>query len=82
MAQRIDGVSDAEAGLVTRGVYRGAAGRTGGKVPEPLRIMAKSRSVMWAAGCYELASARGKSVPEALKTLASIKVASMIGCVF
>ena len=82
MTQRIDGVSDAKAGLLTRGVYRGAKGRTGGKVPDPLRIMAHSQSVMWAAGFYELASARGKTVPEALKTLAGIKVASMIGCVF
>ncbi len=82
MTQRIDGVSDAQAGLITRGVYKGAAARTGGKVPDPLRIMAHSKSVMWAAGFYELASARGKSVPGGLKCLVDTKVASMIGCVF
>jgi hypothetical protein len=82
MAQRIDGVSDPQARLLTRGVYRAAKGRTGGKVPEPLRIMAHSPSVMWAAGLYEVASARGVAVPKALKTLAGIKIASMIGCVF
>jgi hypothetical protein len=79
---RIDGVSDAEAGLLTRAVYRGAKARASGRVPDPLRIMAKSPSVMWAAGFYELASARGASVPDRLKVLAGIKAASMIGCVF
>jgi hypothetical protein len=79
---RVDGVSDAEASLLTRAVYRGAKARVSGRVPDPLRIMAKSPSVMWAAGLYELASARGSAVPERLKGLAGIKAASMIGCVF
>jgi hypothetical protein len=79
---RIQGVSDADAGLVTKGVYRGAKARAKGLVPEPLRIMAHSKPVMWAAGLFELSIARGSSVSEELKSLAGIKVASMIGCVF
>ena len=51
---RIEGVSDAEAGLVTRGVYLGAK-RMAGRVPDPLRIMAHSKPVMWASGMFELA---------------------------
>jgi len=78
---RIEGVSDREAKLMTRVVFRGAKGRVG-KVTEPLRIMAKSPPIMWAAGLFELGLARGKSVDSRLKALASLKAASMIGCVF
>jgi hypothetical protein len=78
---RIEGVSDAEAGLVTRGVYRGAK-RIAGRVPDPLRIMAHSKPVMWADALFELALARAHAVQPRLKSLASIKVAALVGCVF
>ena len=78
---RIDGVSDEQASALTRFVFRGAKQRAG-QVPDPLRIMAHSKSVMWAAGFYELASAKGERVPATLKSLAGVKAAAMIGCVF
>ena len=78
---RIEGVSDAEAGLVTRGMYRGAKQMVG-QVPDPLRIMAHSKPVMWAAGLFEIASGRAHAVPARLKSLASIKAAALVGCVF
>jgi hypothetical protein len=78
---RIEGVSDAEAGLVTRGVYRGAKQMLR-QVPEPLRIMAHSKPVMWADVMFELALGRAHAVPARLKSLASIKVAALVGCVF
>ena len=78
---RIKGVSDAKAGLVTRGVYQGAKRMTG-QVPDPLRIMAHSKPVMWAAGLFEIASGRAHSVPTRLKALAGIKAAALVGCVF
>jgi hypothetical protein len=78
---RIEGVSDAEAGLVTRGMYRGAK-RIAGRVPDPLRIMAHSQPVMWADAMFELALGRAHAVPARLKALASIKSAALIGCVF
>ena len=78
---RIEGVSDAQAGLVTRGVFSGAK-RVAGQVPEPLRIMAHSKPVMWADAIFELALARAHAVPARLKSLASIKVAALVGCVF
>lgn len=78
---RLKGVSDADAGLVTRGVYRGAKARAG-QVPEPLRIMAHSQPVMWADVLFEMGIARANSVPPHLSSLASVKVASLIGCVF
>ena len=78
---RIEGVSDAQAGLLTRGVYQGAKRMTG-KVPDPLRIMAHSKPVMWADALFELALQRAHSVPPRLSALAGIKAAAMIGCVF
>jgi hypothetical protein len=78
---RIDGVSDADASLLTRGVYLGAK-RLAGRVPDPLRIMANSKPVMWAAGLFEIAHGRAHAVPARLKSLASIKVAALVGCVF
>ena len=78
---RIDGVSDAQAGLQTRFLYQGAK-RIAGQVPEPLRIMAHSKPVMWADGLFEIALARAHSVPPRLKALAGIKAAALIGCVF
>lgn len=78
---RIDGISDAEAGFMTRRVYRMAARQTG-QVADPLRIMAKSGGTMWAAGLFQTAFDRAQSVDKKLKTLACLKAASLIGCVF
>ena len=78
---RIEGVNDADAGLVTRGVYQGAKRMTG-QVPDPLRIMAHSKPVMWAAGLFEIAIGRAHALPSRLKSIASIKVAALVGCVF
>jgi hypothetical protein len=78
---RIAGLSDEEAGLVTRGVYRGTKQMLG-RVPDPLRIMAHSKPVMWADVIFELALSRARAVPPRLKSLASLKVAALVGCVF
>jgi hypothetical protein len=78
---RIEGVRDAEAGLVTRAVFRGTK-QMMGRVPDPLRIMAHSKPVMWADVMFELALQRASAVPARLKSLASIKVAALVGCVF
>ena len=78
---RIDGVSDAQAGLSARFLFTGAK-RIAGQVPDPLRIMAHSKPIMWADGLFEVALARAHSVPPRLKALAGIKAAALIGCVF
>ncbi len=78
---RLKGVSDEEASFVTRSVFRAAAKKTG-KVPDPLRILARNSGVMWAAGGFEMGWGRARSVPPSLKSLASLKAASMIGCLF
>jgi hypothetical protein len=62
-------------------VFSGAKRMTG-QVPEPLRIMAHSKPVMWADAIFEVALQRAHSVPPRLKSLAGIKAAALIGCVF
>ncbi len=78
---RLKGASNEEASFVTRAIFRVAA-KTKGKVPDPLRIMARSSGVMWAACGFELGWGRARSVPPSLKSLASLKAASMVGCLF
>jgi len=78
---RIDGVSDAEAGLVQRSVFRMSKRRVGAVI-EPLRLMAHSRGVMWAVGLFETLFGRARAVDATLKDLAALKAASMTGCVF
>lgn len=78
---RMEGVSDAQASFLTKRVFATAAKQTG-KVPDPLRVMARSGGTMWAAGLFQTAFDRATKVPEKLKVLACLKSASMIGCLF
>jgi alkylhydroperoxidase family enzyme len=78
---RIQGLSDDEVGFVTRRIFRMAAGAMG-RVPDPLRIMARSGGTMWGAGLFQTAFERADRVDRKLKTLACLKAASLIGCVF
>ena len=78
---RIDGIQDADASAIQRFVFRTAAKQVGA-VPEPLRIMAHSSGTMWSSGLFQMAFDRAGSVTPRLKTLACLKAAAMIGCVF
>ncbi len=78
---RIDGISDADANLVTRQVYKVANKRLGA-VPDPLRIYAHCPPVMFAVGAFEQIWGRASSVDPILKDLCQLKVSAMIGCVF
>jgi hypothetical protein len=78
---RMDGVSDADAGLITRQVYK-TAKKMRGEVPDPLRLYAHSKPVMFAVGAFETAWGRAKSVDPVLKDLCQLKVSAMVGCVF
>ena len=75
------GVTDQEAGLQQRLVFRGAKARRGA-VPEPLRLMARSSGLMWAASFFELCFGRARRLDASLKSLASLKAAGLVGCVF
>jgi hypothetical protein len=78
---RLQGISDADAGWVTRRVYS-AAKRLRGDVPEPLRLMAHCPPVMFAVGTFEMAWGKATSVDPVLKDLCQLKVSQMVGCVF
>ncbi len=78
---RIKGVDDQEAKFLTRQIFRGAA-RQVGAVPDPMRLMAKSGGVLWATTGFELGIGRARSLDPNLKVLASLKAASMVGCLF
>ena len=78
---RMNGISDSEAGLITRQVFKGAQ-RIAGEVPDPLRIQAHCPPVMFAVGGFEMASRKATSVDPVLKGLCQLKVSQMVGCVF
>ena len=78
---RIAGVTRERAGFFTRLVYR-MAERMVGKVPEPMTISAHHPQIFQATGAYEFFLGRARRVPQGLKTLASIKAATLIGCPF
>ncbi len=78
---RIDGVRDEDAGIVTRQIFR-AAKRMRGEVPEPLRLFAHSRPVLFAVSAFETAWGKASSVDPVLKDLCQLKVSAMVGCVF
>ena len=78
---RLEGVTPAQAGLLTRQVYRGVK-KKAGKLTEPLTIKAHSPSIMWADTLFEISLLRAHSLDPGLKGLASLKVAGLVGCVF
>ncbi len=78
---RLEGISDSQAGLVTKQVFN-AAKRMLGRVPDPLRLMAHCPPVMFAVGAFEMAWGKAKSVDPVLKDLCQLKVSQMVGCVF
>ena len=78
---RIEGVSDAEAGLVTRGVYQGAK-RLAGKVPEPLTVAAHHGWIFQGYTAYEFCLGKARRVDARLKALAGLKAAALVGCPF
>jgi len=78
---RLEGVSDEEAGLATRTIFK-AARRMVGDVPEPMRIMARNPWVLRANVGFEFGLGKATALDARLKGLASVKAASIIGCLF
>jgi len=84
---RIKGVEPNEAGWLTRVIYwfvkREVNKLTGRPVLlEPVKIAAHHPRLLRALGQMEGGQAAAKSVPTALKSLASLKAATLIGCPF
>jgi 4-carboxymuconolactone decarboxylase len=84
---RIQGVEPAQAGWFTRVIYwfvrRKVAQLTGeGRLVEPVKITAHHPRLLRALGHMEAGQEAARSVPAALKALASLKAAVLIGCPF
>jgi len=78
---RIEGVPAKQAGIVAKFAYWMCKRRLG-RVILPIRINAHHPRILRAMAGMEMGQEAAKSVPAALKTLAQVKVAMMIGCPF
>ncbi len=78
---RIEGISDADASLMTRQIYKASQKRIG-KISDPLRLFAHSPPVMFAVSGFEFAWGKANSVDPVLMDLCQLKVSAMIGCEF
>jgi alkylhydroperoxidase family enzyme len=67
-------------GPLTRLAWRIGGRELGGKVPEPVKLMAHSPLIMHGYGGLELAFERTKRAPARLKALAECKAAALAGC--
>jgi 4-carboxymuconolactone decarboxylase len=84
---RMTGVEPDEAGWFTRLIYwlvkREVSKLTGRpRLPEPIKITAHHPRLLKALGQMEGGQAAAKSMPASLKALASLKVATLVGCPF
>lgn len=68
-------------GLLTRIVY-GLTKRKVGRVVMPVQIVAHHPKILWGYGQMEQALASSHLVEDALKNLAQLRVATLIGCPF
>ena len=78
---RIEGVPPDRAGFVARLAYWFSR-RLVGKVTSPLAVVAHDRPILQAYCGYEYFLGKARRVDRRLKTLASLKAASMVGCPF
>lgn len=78
---RIAGVADGAGGPWVRFAYWFSRRRVG-RVPEPARIAAHHPGVLRSMGAFEMGLDRARRVDVRLKTLAQIKTAALVGCVF
>jgi 4-carboxymuconolactone decarboxylase len=84
---RMRGVEPHEGGWFTRLVYwlvRRKVGKLTGqaRLIEPIKIAAHHPRLLRALGQMEGGQEAARSVPAALKSLASIKAATLVGCPF
>jgi hypothetical protein len=78
---RIAGIEPTQANLFTR-LTHWMTKRQIGHTIQPLKVTAHRGRLLWANGQTELAQMKMHSLEGTLKELASIKVATLIGCPF
>ncbi len=76
---RLQGIAAKDAGILTRIAYFFARKKVG-RLPEPIRVYAHNPWVLRAYGAFELGAERAQTVDKRLKTLASIKAGTLVGC--
>jgi 4-carboxymuconolactone decarboxylase len=82
---RIPGLEPHEVGWLTRLIYwlaRRKIGQLTGqhRLVEPIKIAAHHPRLFRAVGQMEMGQGAARSVPDRLKTLASVQAAALIGC--
>jgi hypothetical protein len=78
---RVKGIGDSEAGLLTKLVYS-ALRRAIGLVPKSKRLAAYHTPTLLASSWMDAVNGGARDVPVTLKELAQLKVAMMAGCPF
>jgi hypothetical protein len=78
---RARGVNAAEAGWVTRLIYRALKKRLG-RVPKGKTIAAHHTPTLAATTWMDAVCASARTIPALLKELVQLKVAMMVGCPF
>ena len=78
---RMKGVTMAEAGMITKLVYRALKKRIG-LVPKSKTLAAYHTPGLLASTWMDVVCASAKSIPVTLKELAQLKVAMLAGCPF
>jgi hypothetical protein len=78
---RVQGVSEREAGWLTKLLYHALRKRIG-LVPKPKMLAAHHAPTLLASTWMDAVCAGARTVPARLKELAQLKVAAMVGCPF
>ena len=68
-------------GLFARLVYF-IARRKLGRVPQPLKVLVGNGALMAGVGAFETALEKSRHLPDRLESLASLRVALLVGCPF
>ncbi len=79
--ERVKGVTDREAGWLTKLVY-GRLRKWIGVLPKSKTLAAYHTPLLLASTWMDGIHAAARTVPHALKELAQLKVAAMVGCPF
>lgn len=79
--ERANGLPGAQAGWITKLLYRALKKRLG-LVPKAKKLAAYNTPTLLASTWMDAACASAKTVPMALKELAQLKVAVLVGCPF
>jgi hypothetical protein len=78
---RVKGIGPAEAGWMQKLLYRAFKKRLG-LVPKSKTLVAHHTPTLLASSWMDAISASARTIPQALKELAQLKVAMLAGCPF